>query len=162
MRKDDTGPYTQAAFGLLAFTSFAVLLFSLKRLYDHLRSSKNYGPLILFYSVLSGFLVCKKDVGRVLFFLDVAFDYPMWVYSLLNILPVVAIFTASTVVSFIWYLLSRREITIEFSPDHILSTDSKRIANQRNICLISLINAFYFSLFVLSYSLLYSEDAVLL
>lgn len=59
MKKDDTGAYTKAAFALLAVISFAVLLFSLKRLYDHIRSTKHYTPLILFYSVLSSFLVSK-------------------------------------------------------------------------------------------------------
>lgn len=102
MKKDDTGPYTKSAFALLAAVSFAVLIFSLKRLYDHIRSSKHYAPLILFYSVLSCFLTSKPHAGRLLFFLDVAFDYPEWLYSLLNIVPVVLIFSASTVVSYIW------------------------------------------------------------
>lgn len=162
MKKDDTGAYTKAAFALLAVVSFAVLLFSLKRLYDHIRSTKHYTPLILFYSVLSGFLSSKRHPGRLLFFLDVAFDYPEWLYSLLNIIPVVLIFSASTVVSYIWYSSYRREIAIEFSPDHILNKDAKRLANQRNICLISLINSFYFALFVLSYSLLYPRSVLLL
>lgn len=102
MKKDDTGPYTEAAFALLAVISFAVLIFSLKRLYDHIRSSKHYTPLIVFYSVLSSFLTSKHYAGRLLFFLDVAFHYPEWLYSLLNIVPVVLIFSASTVVSYIW------------------------------------------------------------
>lgn len=44
----------------------------------------------------------------------------------------------------------------------MLSRDAKRAANSRNLGLISLVNALYFALFVLSYSLLYPRSVLLL
>jgi hypothetical protein len=101
MERDDAGFYGACVFVALLALTVPLLAFALLRVCRHLRSAQSFPVLLVFYGILAFFLLC-----RLVYFLDVFCNYDDWVYYSLDLLPVVFIFTAASMVVYLWHQIA--------------------------------------------------------
>lgn len=162
MRKDDHNFDGEVAFLCLLVVTSSVLVFSLFRLMKHFQAVHPYRPLQAFYSLLCLFLTRISQSVRVFYYLSPYLQYPDLLFYALDICPVALIYCVSGIVCYIWYLLSRRELSISFSPALIEDPKKQELAAKCNFwmtfgLLLSCLGIFWLS-FLFLY--LYSPDSV--
>lgn len=140
--------------GLLGVTG-AVLLFSLFRLLKHIQAAHPYRPLQVFYSVLCLFLTRKAYPVRVFYYLSPYLNYPDLLYYTLDIPPVALIYCVSGIVCFIWYLVSRQEVSISFHPGLVEDQKRQKSAEKWNFWMTLGLVGVCLATFWLSFLLLY-------
>ena len=135
MRKDDRSIDGRVAFMCLLVITGVVLVFSLFRLMKHFQAAPPYRPLQAFYSFLCLFLTRISQSVRVLYYLSPYLQYPDSLYFALDMCPLALIYCVSGIVCYIWYLLSRRELSISFSPALIEDPKKQELAAKYNLFL---------------------------
>ena len=106
MERDDTNLYGVCVFAaLLAFTA-PLFVFAVLRICRHLKSAQSFPCLQAFYVVLALFLLC-----RFVYFLDILCHYEDWVYFSLDLMPVALIFTAASIVAYLWHRIAEEFMT---------------------------------------------------
>ena len=101
MERDDESFSGACVFVALLALTVPLLAFALLRVCRHLRSAQSFPVLLVFYGILALFLLC-----RVVYFLDVFCRYDAWTYYSLDLLPVTFIFTAASVVVYLWHQIA--------------------------------------------------------
>lgn len=101
MERDDANLYGVCVFAALLMFTAPVFAFAVLRICRHLNSAQSFPSLLAFYVVLAVFLLC-----RLVYFLDVLCKYDDWVYYSLDLMPVALIFTAASVVAYLWHQIA--------------------------------------------------------
>ena len=155
MRKDDDGTYEKAAFLCLLTVTGTLLLFSLFRLTKHFQAAQAYRPLQVFYAVLCLFLTRRAYSVRVFYYLSHYLAYPTLLYYTLDIPPVALIYCVSGIVCYIWYHISRQELSVSFHPDFVEDPGKQEVAARWNFALTAGLISVCLATFWLSFLLLY-------
>jgi len=103
MEKDDeNNSWVVVAFAILAGINAFLLIFTvyklqlIKRIRDHSRHLEVLYLSIVIYSI------CKGHIVRIIWYFDVAVDYPIAIYLVLEDLPMLPLFTAYSTISCLW------------------------------------------------------------
>lgn len=108
-RDDESHPGAYVFMALLAFT-VPLFAFAVLRICRHLKSAQSFPVLLVFYGILALFLLC-----RLVYFLDVFCKYDDWTYYSLDLLPVAFIFSAASLVVYLWHQIAE-EFLAPFGP----------------------------------------------
>lgn len=102
MERDDANSDGEWVFLALLVLTVPVFALALLRLVRHLKAVRTLPALLVFYVILATFSLC-----RIIYFLDVLIHYNSWVYYALDLLPVALIFTAASIVAYLWCQISQ-------------------------------------------------------